>query len=86
MQKRFGLCGFDDFASLDAARANANPLARAAVELGLHRTKIHIPATTCRVVSVRDVVSELRPFAAKITFGCHRIAPILVSQRLRPPA
>jgi hypothetical protein len=61
---------FDDFAGLDAARANADALARA-LNLGLHRTQIDVPAPPGRVVGVGDVVSELRTLAAKITFGCH---------------
>jgi hypothetical protein len=27
---------------------------------------------------VRHIVSELRPFAAEFTLGCHNVAPILL--------
>jgi len=61
---------FDNFAGLDAAGADANALA-SAVDLGLDGPEVHVPAATGRVVGVRDVVAELRAFAAKITFVCH---------------
>lgn len=61
---------FDDFAGLDAAGAHADALA-AAVDLGFDWLKVYVPATPRGVVGVRDVVAELRPFAAKITFLCH---------------
>src|SRR6202161_1091903 len=60
----------DDLAGLDAAGADAHPLA-ATVDLGLDGLQVNVPATTGGVVSVRDVVAELRAFAAKITFLCH---------------
>src|ERR1700675_2420867 len=59
----------DDFAGLDAAGADAHALA-GAVHLGLYRLQIDIPAAAGGVVGVRDVVAELRAFAAKITFLC----------------
>ena len=61
---------FDDFAALDAAGADANALA-SAVNLGLDGLEVDVPATAGGVVGVRDVVAELRAFAAKITFVCH---------------
>ena len=61
---------FDDFAGLDAAGADAHALARA-VDLGFDGLEVHVPTTTGGVVGVRDVVAELRAFAAKITFLCH---------------
>ena len=60
----------DDFAGLDAAGADADALA-SAVDLGLDGLEVHVPAATGGVVGVRDVVAELRAFAAKITFVCH---------------
>jgi hypothetical protein len=63
---------FDDFAGLDAAGADANALA-AAIGLGLDGLQVHVPATPGGVVGVRDVVAELRAFAAKITFMCHNL-------------
>jgi hypothetical protein len=61
---------FDDFAGLDAAGADADALATA-VDLGLHGLEVDVPAAAGGVVGVRDVVAELRAFAAKITFVCH---------------
>ena len=60
----------DDFAGLDAAGADADALA-SAVDLGLDGLEVHVPAAAGGVVGVRDVVAELRAFAAKITFVCH---------------
>ena len=61
---------FDDFAGLDAAGADANALASAG-DLSLDGLKVHVPAPPGSVVGVRDVVTELRAFAAKITFVGH---------------
>jgi hypothetical protein len=61
---------FDDFAGLDAAGADADALA-AAVDLSLDGLEVDVPATPGGVVGVRDIVAELRAFAAKITFVCH---------------
>ena len=61
---------FDDFAGLDAAGADADALA-SAVDLCLDGPEVHVPAAAGGVVGVRDVVAELRAFAAKITFVCH---------------
>jgi hypothetical protein len=68
-----GTCGwlaFYDFAGLDAAGADAHALA-AAIDLGLDGLQVDVPATAGGVVGVRDVVAELRAFAAEITFLCH---------------
>jgi len=76
MAQRLGLA-LDDLAGLDAAGADAHALA-GAVHLGLYRLQIDVPAAAGGVVGVRDVVAELRAFAAKITFLCHDcVAPIL---------
>jgi hypothetical protein len=70
--------GFNDFASLDAAGADSHPLGvRGAFHFGLHRTQVHIPATAGDVVCVRDVVSELRTFAANLAFLSHDSLPKL---------
>jgi hypothetical protein len=61
---------FDDFAGLDAAGADANALA-SAVDFGFDGLEVDVPAATGGVVGVRDVVTELRAFAAEITFVCH---------------
>lgn len=56
------LC-LDDFAALDAAGADTQLLC-AAFDLSLDRAKIDVPAPLSDVVRVRDVVTELRAFAA----------------------
>ena len=60
----------DDFAGLDAAGADANALASAG-DLGFDGLEVDVPAAPGGVVGVRDVVAELRAFAAKITFVGH---------------
>ena len=60
----------EDFAGLDAGRANANALANT-IDLGLDRLQIWVPATARDVMRVRDVVTELRTFAADFTYLCH---------------
>ena len=55
--------GFDDFAGLDAAGANANALV-AARNLSLYRAEIDVPAALGDVVRMRNLVTELRTFAA----------------------
>jgi hypothetical protein len=72
---------FDDFAGLDAGRADVNPFA-GSVDLGLHGLQVDVPPTAGRVVGVGDVVSELRAFAAEIAFGCHDCYSNLESQKL----
>jgi hypothetical protein len=66
----------DDFAGLDAAGANADTLA-ATVDLGFDGLEVDVPAATGGVVGVRDVVAELRAFAAEITFVCHDLLRML---------
>ena len=61
---------FDDFAGFDAAGADADTLA-STIDLGFDGLEIDVPAAAGGVVGVRDVVAELRAFAAKITFVCH---------------
>ena len=61
---------FENFAGLDAAGADAHTLA-CAVDLSLHGLQVYVPTTPRGVVGVRDIVAELRAFAAKITFLCH---------------
>jgi len=78
------LClAFDDLARLNASAAYADALA-CARDRCLHRVKVHVPAAPGGVVGVGDVVSELRAFAAEITFGCHDETPILNCSNLHP--
>ena len=70
VQEIGGCLAFDDVTGLDAAGADAYALA-CAVDLSLDGLQVYVPATTGGVVGVRDVVAELRAFAAKITLVCH---------------
>jgi hypothetical protein len=76
-----GGLAFDDFAGLNTAGADAHTLAYT-VHLGLDGLQIDVPAAPSGVVGVRDVVTELRAFAAEITFSCHGYYSNLVSQKL----
>jgi hypothetical protein len=60
----------EDFASLDAGRANANTLANTIYNC-LDRLQVRVPATARDVMRVRDVVAELRSFVADFTYLCH---------------
>ena len=62
--------GFDHFAAAQAGSTNADTL-RAALHSRANWAQIHIPAALAYVVSVADVISKLRPFAAYITNVCH---------------
>lgn len=65
-----------DLAALNATGANSDPLCRS-IHQGLDGLKVHIPASTRHVVGVRNVITELRTFAANIAYLCHRFAPNL---------
>ena len=56
---------FNDFAAAQAGRADADTLALA-LDLGVHRTQIDVPAPLGDVVGVADAVSRLRLLAADI--------------------
>jgi hypothetical protein len=62
--------GLGHFAGLDAVSANAQPLVRA-FHYCAHWTQVHIPAPAADIVSVADLVSKLRSFAADFTNLCH---------------
>lgn len=64
------LC-LDHFSGLDATGADANALA-GRIDFGLHRLQVDIPAAPRDVVRVRDVIAELRLFAANFTYLCHK--------------
>ena len=78
------LLSFYNLAVFDAARTNLHTLRHAAYKRS-YRLKIRVPATTCNVVRVRDIVAELRAFAAKITYVCHNFTPELNLMSLRTP-
>ncbi len=60
----------DDFTGLDAAGADANALVPAWY-LSFNRTQIDVPAALRNVVRVRNLVTELRAFAAEFANLCH---------------
>ena len=66
-----------NLAGLDAAGADADAL-RGAVDQGLDSLQIDVPAAARNVVRVRDVVTELRAFAANIAYLCHDFRSKLV--------
>ena len=59
-----------DLAGLEAGGADANALV-GAVHAGAHRTQVHVPAAAAHVVSVADLISKLRAFAADVANLCH---------------
>jgi hypothetical protein len=65
-------CCFDDFAGFEAGGADTNPLV-GAVYTGAHRTQVHVPTAAAHVVSVADLISKLRAFAADVANLCHSI-------------
>jgi hypothetical protein len=74
----FERLSFNDLSGLDAAGAYANALA-CTLDDSFYRLQINIPPPAGRIVSMRDVVAELRAFTAEITFLRHKTAPILRS-------
>lgn len=62
--------GLDDFAGADAAGAGAD-LFVGAFHFRLYRAQVDVPAPLGNVVGVADVVAELRPFAADVTYASH---------------
>src|SRR6476469_11265545 len=72
--------GFDDLAGLEAGGADADALV-GAVHAGAHRTQVHIPAAAAHVVSVADLISKLRAFAADVANLCHSIDSRYLTQK-----
>jgi hypothetical protein len=64
------LAGFNDFAGLNAAGADAHALVTLFGDRA-NRAQVHIPAAPAHVVRVADLVSKLRTFAADFTNLCH---------------
>ena len=62
--------GFHDFATAKAGRADADSLSLA-IDLGVNRAQVDVPAPFGHVVGVADAVSRLRLLAADITLLCH---------------
>ena len=71
--------GFDDFAAAQAGSADADAPGCPG-HLGPDRPQIDIPAPLGHIVGVADVVAELRPLAANITYLCHGTALQKVSE------
>jgi hypothetical protein len=61
---------FNHFAAAQAGCANSNALG-SAFHPSVNRTQIYIPAPLGHVMGVTDVISKLRPLAAKIAYLCH---------------
>jgi hypothetical protein len=63
---------FRNFARLDATGANLLTLDAALRALNADGLQVWIKATARAIVSVRDIIAELRPFAADFTTFCHK--------------
>ena len=64
------MSGLGDFAALDAIGADADALG-GSVDESVNGLEVWVPATPGYVVRVRDVVAELRTFAANVAYLCH---------------
>jgi hypothetical protein len=71
---------FDDLAGLKAGGAYADALV-SAIHAGAHRTQVHVPAAAAHVVSVADLISKLRAFAADVANLCHSIDSRYLTQK-----
>src|SRR5260370_42562446 len=78
------LLSLDDFAAAQAGGADAHALALA-VDLGVHRAQIDVPAPLGDVVGVADAVSRLRLLAADITLLCHDCSRFLMGLYAKLP-
>ena len=70
LSTRYSELGFDDFAALQALRADAHAFA-ARADFGPDGAKVHVPAPFGDVVGVADVVSRARLLAADRADLCH---------------
>ena len=61
---------FGDFPASQAGSADADAFG-GALHLGTNGPQIDVPAPPADIVGVTDIVSELRPLAAHITYLCH---------------
>src|SRR6476660_7029534 len=71
---------FNDLAGLEAGGADADALV-GAVHAGAHGTQVHVPAAAAHVVSVADLISKLRAFAADVANLCHLIDSRYLTQK-----
>ena len=70
MVPAFKSLSLNDFSAAQAGSADADPLALA-VDLGMDRPQVDVPAPLGHVMGVADAVSRLRLLAADITLLCH---------------
>jgi hypothetical protein len=70
----FRYLSFYDLAAAQAGGADAH-LARTAVHARPYRPQVDVPAPLGHVVRVADVIARTRPFAANLTYLCHRLLP-----------
>ena len=61
---------FRDFSTAQAGSADADTFS-GALHLGANGPQIDVPSSPADIVGVTDIVSELRPLAAHITYLCH---------------
>ena len=67
------LRSFDNFAGLNATGANFLAAVTTGGQLNANRLQVRIKAATGFVVSVGNIVSELRTFSADIASFCHKV-------------
>src|SRR4051794_6777841 len=72
--------GFYDLAGLEAGGAYTDALV-GAIHARTHRTQVHVPAAAAHVVSVADLISKLRAFAADVANLCHLIDSRYLTQK-----
>ena len=68
---------FGNFAGLDAAGANFHTLSAALRELDAYGLQVGIKTARRAIISMRDIIAELRAFAANFTSFSHdfRVPP-----------
>jgi hypothetical protein len=62
---------FDNFAAFNTTSANFLSRISACRKLDANRLQIRVKATASFIVRVRNIISELRTFAADIASFCH---------------
>ena len=75
--------GFLDAVTLQALGAHPNPL-DCTVNADPDGLEIGIPAPLGSVVRVADVVAGNRPFCADGAYPCHKLHPVVCSERGKP--
>lgn len=63
---------FDNFAAFNTTGANFLSRVPAGGELDANRLQIRVKAATGFIVRVRNIIAELRTFAADIASFCHK--------------